>query len=163
MRYQPSKDYKSNDAVMTPFELAEKLVKHFNPSGKGLEPCRGTGNIYRALLAHGSGAADWCEITEGKDFLEYDKRADFVFTNPPWSKLKEFLTQSMRITDNIYFLITINHLWTKARQKLIKANGFYIKEVCLFDTPKGFPQSGFQVGMAHITKGDCDICKTTYL
>lgn len=49
-------------------------------------------------------------------------------------------------------LFTINHLWTKARLKDMRKSGFRIKEICTFDTPANFPQSGFQVGMVHLSK-----------
>lgn len=49
MKCQPNRNYKSDDVVMTPEDLAKKLIKHFNPKGKGLEPCRGTGNIWKNL------------------------------------------------------------------------------------------------------------------
>ncbi len=78
MKYQPNRDYVSDDVVMTPIELAEKLVKHFNPQGKGLEPCCGNGNILRFLED-----ADWCEITKGRDFFDYNNKVDYIFTNPP--------------------------------------------------------------------------------
>lgn len=147
MKYQANRDYKSDDIVMTPTELAEKLVNHFKPQGKGLEPCRGTGNIYQFL-----DNADWCEIADGKDFFNYNTKVDYIFTNPPWSKIRPFLQHSMEIADDIYFLFTINHLWTKARLRDIKHYGFGIAEICIFDTPKSFPQSGFQVGMVHIKR-----------
>jgi hypothetical protein len=148
MKYQPNRNYKSDDAVMTPIDLAERLVKHFNPKGKGLEPCKGTGNIYMFL-----DNADWCEISDGKNFFEYNKKVDYIFTNPPWSKIRPFLQHSMELANDIYFLFTINHLWTKARLRDIQETGFGIVEICIFDTPKEFPQSGFQVGMVHIRKG----------
>ena len=148
MKYQPNRNYKSDDVIMTPVKLAEKLVNHFKPKGKGLEPCKGTGNIYKYLKN-----SDWCEISEGKDFFDYKEKVDFIFTNPPWSQIKPFLQHSLAISNNIYFLITINHLWTKARLRLIEEAGFGIKEIVIFDTPKEFPQSGFQVGMVHLKKG----------
>jgi len=49
---------KSNSDVMTPKELVERLVKHFNPTGKVLEPCRGE-NGFLDVLPKGS---LWCEI-----------------------------------------------------------------------------------------------------
>lgn len=49
MKSQPNRNYKSDDVVMTPVELAEVLVNHFNPQGKGLEPCCGSGNILKFL------------------------------------------------------------------------------------------------------------------
>lgn len=147
MKYQANRNYSSDDVVMTPIPLAEKLVKHFQPKGKGLEPCKGSGNIYLFLSN-----ADWCEINEGKDFFDYTQKVDYIFTNPPWSKIRPFLQPSMEIADDIYFLFTINHLWTKARLRDIKESGFGIVEICIFDTPKEFPQSGFQCGMVHIKR-----------
>ena len=78
MKYQPNRNYKSDDVVMTPPSLAKRLIEHFNPTGYGLEPCRGTGNIWSQLEN-----ADWCEITDGRDFYEYNKRVDYIFTNQP--------------------------------------------------------------------------------
>lgn len=147
MKMQPNRDYKSDDVVMTPIELAEALVKHFNPQGKGLEPCCGTGNILRYL-----DNADWCEISKDVDFFDYNYNVDYIFTNPPWSKIRPFLQHSMEIANNVYFLCTINHLWTKARLRDIENAGFGIKEICIFDTPSNFPQSGFQVGMFHLER-----------
>lgn len=147
MKYQPNRDYKSDDVVMTPINLAEKLVKHFSPQGKGLEPCCGTGNILRFL-----DNADWCEIALNKDFFEYNEKVDYIFTNPPFSKIRQFLIHSMELANEVYFLFTINHLWTKARLRDIREAGFGIKEICIFDTPKEFPQSGFQFGMVHLSK-----------
>ncbi len=147
MKYQPNRNYKSNDIVMTPEYIAKNLVSHFNPHGKGLEPCCGSGNILKFLSN-----ADWCEITKGKDFFNYNKQVDYIFTNPPWSKIRDFLRHSMQIAHEIYFLITINHIWTKARLRDIDNNNFAIKEICIFDTPQSFPQSGFQLGMVYLSK-----------
>lgn len=148
MKMQPNRNYKSDDVVMTPTALAEVLVRHFNPQGKGLEPCCGNGNILRYLPD-----ADWCEISLGRDFFDYKDKVDYVFTNPPWSKIRKFLIHSMDIANDVYFLCTINHLWTKARVRDISEHGFGIKEICIFNTPSDFPQSGFQVGMIHLQKG----------
>jgi hypothetical protein len=148
MKYQPNRNYKSDDVVMTPPRLAKRLVEHFDPQGKGLEPCSGSGNILKYLKN-----ADWCEITAGKDFFEYHKQVDYIFTNPPWSQIKPFLIHSMELANDIYFLFTVNHLWTKARLREIKNHNFGIVEICIFDTPKEFPQSGFQCGMVHLQRG----------
>lgn len=148
MKNQPNRDYKSDDVVMTPIPLAKALIEHFNPQGKGLEPCCGTGNILQFL-----NKADWCEVSKGKDFFDYNKKVDYIFTNPPWSMIRKFLQHSMELADNIYFLFTINHLWTKARLRDIRENNFGVKEICIFDTPKEFPQSGFQCGMVYLQKG----------
>ena len=149
MRYQPNRDYVSNDEIQTPLYLAEKLIEHFQPSGKILEPCKGDGNILSYLPED----TLWCEINEGRDFLDWDKPVDWIITNPPWSKIRVFLNHSMTIANDIVFLMTVNHVWTKARIRDIHATGFGIKEISLADMPKSFPQSGFQLGAIHISKG----------
>ena len=30
MKFQPNRCYKSNDEIMTPLKMAERIVKHFN-------------------------------------------------------------------------------------------------------------------------------------
>jgi hypothetical protein len=59
----------------------------------------------------------------------------------------------MLISTNIVFLITVNHIFTKARLRDIEEAGFCVKEILLIDTPKNFPQSGFQLGAIYLAKG----------
>jgi hypothetical protein len=132
---------------MTPLSLAEAIVNHFKPYGKTLEPCKGSGSFFKFLPN-----ADWCEITEGRDFLNYDGKVEFIITNPPWSKIRPFLNKAMQVANNVIFLMTINHVWTKARLRDVKENNFGIKEIHLCPTPKSFPQMGFQLGAIHFQR-----------
>jgi hypothetical protein len=153
MRLQPNRDYVSDDVVQTPLEMAGRLVRHFKPSGRILEPCCGEGHFLQFLPG-----ADWCELKEGRDFMEWEQRVDWIITNPPWSKIRPFLQKSMTWSNNVVFLLTINHLWTKARLRDIKDAGFGIKEICLLEMPETFPQSGFQLGAIYVQRGwDGDI------
>ncbi|HVS54010.1 MAG TPA: hypothetical protein VHD62_16770 [Opitutaceae bacterium] len=158
MRLQPNRDYISDDVVQTPAPLARRLVEHFKPRGRILEPCKGTGNFYRALRAHTQSAAavlsvDWCEVKQGRDFFEWQDKVDWIVTNPPWSQIRAFLQHAMRVSDNIVFLLTINHVWTKARVRDVRDAGFGIREIVLVDMPPAFPQSGFQLGAVHFRRG----------
>jgi len=147
MRLIPT-NTKRNDCVQTPTELARKLVEHFKPPGKILEPCRGEGNFLSVLPE----STLWCEELEGKDFFSFKEKVDWIITNPPYSKMRRFIQHSMNVSDNIVFLTTINHLWLKARLGDIKKAGFGIKEILICDTPKTFPQSGFQIGCFYLKK-----------
>lgn len=164
MRCQPASNAVSDDVVMTPPELAERLVAHFSPSGRVLEPCLGSGNMYRALRA-GSPKAElyWCERMRGKDFYDWTGRVDWVFTNPPWSKIRPFLAHSMLFADHIVFLMTVNHAWTKARLRDMRQAGFGLKEICCMETPEGFPQSGFQLGAVYYRRGWRGPCEISEL
>ncbi len=142
VRYQPNRDYVSNDDIQTPPALARQLLDHFKPRGGVLEPCRGDGNIFRLLPA----GSFWCEIKEDRDFFARDRPVDWIITNPPWSQVRRFLQHAMSISENVVFLLTINHVWTKARLLDIWAEGFGLREIVLVDMPASFPQSGFQLG-----------------
>ncbi|GAA5150432.1 hypothetical protein GCM10023213_49110 [Prosthecobacter algae] len=147
MKYQPNRDYDSNDVVQTPLELAGRIVKHFKPTGRILEPCKGEGNFL-----HFMPGASWCEISEGRDFFDWTTPVDWIITNPPWSEIRTFLQHSMDLANDIVFLMTVNHVWTKARVRDIYSRGFCIKEICLVEMPDSFPQSGFQLGAIHISR-----------
>lgn len=149
MKYQPNKDYKSDDVVFTPGPLAWEIVNHFKPTGVVLEPCKGAG-IFLEYLPAGT---LWCEISEGRDFFEFHDKVDWIVINPPWSKMMGFLKHGMQVATNIVYLVTVNHLWTKARVREIRAAGFGIKEIMTCAHPSSFPSSGFQLAVIHLQLG----------
>ena len=160
MKNQPNRDYVSNDDVQTPPALARRLVAHFQPTGHILEPCSGGGHFLRALRAHSRRFAapdrqhvSWAEIKRGRDFFAWTQPVDWIVTNPPWSEIRRFLQHAMTLADHVVFLVTINHLWTKARLRDLRTAGFGLREIVLVDMPKSFPQSGFQLGAVHLEKG----------
>lgn len=148
MRAQPNRNYVSNDEVQTPVELAQRLVEHFQPKGRILEPCCGDGHFLRFLPG-----AEWCEIKEGRDFLTWEGKVDWIVTNPPWSEIRAFLGKAMSVSDHVVFLLTVNHVWTRARVRDIRDAGFGLKEIVLVDMPDSFPQSGFQLGAVYVARG----------
>ncbi len=152
---------KREDCVQTPITLALDIMNYFKPYGNILEPCKGKGNFIEAyenynLISQLEGNEGikwtWCEILEGKDFFDFKDKADWIITNPPYSIFRKFLNHSMKVADNIIFLTSINHFWLKVRLRDMKEQNFGIKEITLIDTPKEFPQSGFQFGCVHIQK-----------
>lgn len=148
----PKTNQPEQDVVYTPDEMAIEIVRHFNPSGRILEPCKGGGSFLRALPSDTA----WCEIEEGIDFLMHNGSYDWIMTNPPWSKIRQFLTHAIALSaTNIVFLMNINALMTKKRLKLIHDNGYSIKEFLCFDNPPPpWPQVGFQLAAIHIAIGN---------
>lgn len=136
-----------NDCVMTPLYLCKEIVQHFEPRGMILEPCCGSGNFLKVMPS-----ADWYEISKGKDFLLAQGHWDWIITNPPYSKYRLFLQKSMEVASNIVFLQLINATFFKARLRDMKQFGFGIKEIWCVDTPKEFPQFGFQMGCVYYKK-----------
>ena len=150
MKNQPDVNYVSNDVVLTPFPLAKRIIDHFHLSGKVLDPCKGIGAFYDQIDSQDK---NWCEITEGRDFFKHEGHYDWIISNPPYSIFRRFLIHSMLLADNIVYLITVNHCWTKASMRDIKEYGFGIKEIYCCDTPKNFPPSGFQYGAVYFKRG----------
>jgi hypothetical protein len=149
VRLQPNRDYISNDDVQTPLDLAGRLIDYFQPSGCVLEPCCGEGNLLHYFPVN----AEWCEIKRGRDFFAWKEPVDWIITNPPWSQIRPFLNHAMKVAENIVFLMTINHVWTRARLRDIRGAGFGIKEIVLVEMPATFPQSGFQLGAIYLARG----------
>ena len=139
---------KRNDIVYTPRYLTKQIIEYFQPTGKLLEPCNGIGNFLKFMPN-----ADWCEITDGRDFFEYNKKVDWIITNPPYSIMRKFLKHSMEVADNIVFLVPLNHFMLTARLRDIREMGFRIREMLLIDYPDNFPKMGFALGVIYLQKG----------
>jgi len=139
-----------NDEVNTPNDLARDIVAYFNPKGRIIEPCSGDG-VFLNFLPN----ADWCEIKKGRDFLLWEGEYDWAITNPPYSKIRKFLLRCYKLKiPKIVFLCPTNHiLGLKARIRDMHENNYGVKEILLVDTPKEFPQSGFQLSVNFIELG----------
>jgi len=149
----PAKNAPARDRVMTPPDLAAAILAHFDAqmSGSVLDPAKGQGAFFDRFPERLD--KDWCEISEGRDFLSWTTPIDWIVTNPPWSRLREFTLHAMTLAPNIVWLAPIVNLTTKARLRDLHAAGFGIADLVMIDTPKGWPQSGFQLVAAHLKKG----------
>ena len=140
----------ASDSVMTPIRIAKAIVSHYKPSGFVLEPAKGTGNIYNELPE----PKDWCEITQGKDFLTYDKKVDWIITNPPFSIYDHFLMHCFELADNVVLLAPIAKAFKSMRiERLVDTYGG-LKEIWLVGsgTQCGFA-FGFPTGCLYYQRG----------
>jgi hypothetical protein len=155
----PDSNPPGNDAVMTPRPLARLIVGYFRPSGRVLDPARGEGAFYDAMrdLSPPPTRVDWCEIEDGVDFLNPRHSLgsyDWIVTNPPWSKMRNFLLHSMRISENVVFVASMTHFVTKARLCDIRQSGFGLREALLVTQPPApWPSSGFQLAAVWLQRG----------
>ena len=86
---------------------------------------------------------DWCEITEGRDFLKYDKKADWIITNPPYSIYDNFLEHCFEVSDNVVLLVPIAKAFkSMGVEKLVDKYGG-LKEIFLMG---GGQKCGFAFG-----------------
>lgn len=92
------------DVVYTPEWVARDMVEFFRPEGRILEPCKGNGVFLKFLPRH----AEWCEISEGKDFFTWSNPVDWIIGNPPYKVFSEWMYHSMTIGRKIAYLIPCN-------------------------------------------------------
>jgi hypothetical protein len=111
----------SNDVFITPLELAKKHIDliDYKPDDIWLDPCKNNGSYYNQFPNDNK---DYCEILEGKDFLEYDSYVDIICQNPPYSILNKWIEQNIKLNPRVIsFLIGIGNLTHKRIQILENA------------------------------------------
>jgi hypothetical protein len=137
------------DVVMTPADVARMIVNHFQPSGRILDPCRGNGAFWDAMPG-----AEWCEIAEGKDFMQWETPVDWIVSNPPYSTFWEFLEHSFKLADNIVYLIPLHKIWSGHRYMKAITQWGGLRETLIIGTGTsiGFPV-GLSVGAVHFQRG----------
>ena len=101
----------SSDVVFTPDWLARRIVSLFDIQGSVLEPCKGEGAILKYLPPN----TEWCELAEGKNFYNYNKKVDWIITNPPYSDFDRFLYYSLKISSNFVFLAPLSKIFKNMR------------------------------------------------
>lgn len=142
------------DNVMTPPDLARIIVDHFRPSGALLDPCCGERAFANALIGYGHVEAFDISEGPGGDFLKFDGAADWIITNPPWSKLRKFRNKAMQTADNIVFLCSAPTWFYTATRREMKQRGFGLVELLYVPTPKKpWPQSGFALAAGWMRRG----------
>lgn len=155
----PKKNGAAEDIVMTPDELAYDIVKHFSPQivpgSLLLEPCSGEGAFMRAFHRNGFTNTQELELSRGQDFFKFHGKADWIITNPPWSKCRDFLRHSYEVADNVVVLISMNHvIGQKARWRDMVDFEFGVKEVFMVPEPLDpWPGQGFQLAAHHLQRG----------
>jgi hypothetical protein len=141
------------DNVHTNPDFARRIVEYFRPTGFCLDPCRGGGAFYDALPE----PRDWCEVQDGRDFLRYRRKVDWIITNPPWSgrAYRPISRHAFEISDNVVFLLRLQSgLGTYTRLIDPLEFGHGLKEVVIVDwADAGFPSEGFALAVFHWKRG----------
>lgn len=150
-RLVPTKNGPELDVVYTPRMLAHSVVGHFKPTGTILEPCRGSGHFYDAFPSNAT--KHHCEIDEGLDFFDWHEPVDWIISNPPWSQFRAFNVHAMGLAKNIVWIIPLVHFSGKARVRDVREFGFGFRQIVLLDTPRDWPQGGYQLAAFHLKHG----------
>lgn len=138
-----------NDVVFTPDNIAKKICESFDIKGKILEPCKGEGVFLKYLPDD----TEWCEIVDGKNFFDYNKKVDWIVTNPPYSDFNRFLEHSFELSDNVVFLVPIAKIMkSMGTIRTVFNYGGIVACYFLSGSSAGFP-FGFPCGVYHFKRG----------
>jgi|TARA_R100000479_G_C6353908_1_gene190340 hypothetical protein len=158
----------ANDIVYTPRDIARQmiafytgnLVREFGPEVGGisqikhdvvLDPCRGDGSFYDQYPDYCT--KDWCEITDGRDFFDWDKQVDWIITNPPYSIYEEFCQKAFEVADNVCFLVPLSKIVSSlGRIQSIMDYGGFVSIHIIGASKCGFP-FGFPAAAVHMKRG----------
>lgn len=138
-----------NDVVFTPDWLAKQICDMFPIEGNILEPCKGEGAFLKFLPNN----TDWCEITENRNFYDYNKKVDWIVTNPPYSDFNRFLEHSFELADNVVLLVPIAKLFkSMGTLRQVFDYGGFVEIHVLPASKAGFP-FGFPCAVYWIKRG----------
>lgn len=136
------------DVVFTPDWLAKQICGMFEIKGDVLEPCKGEGVFLKYLPIN----SEWCEIVDGRNFYDYDKKVDWIVTNPPYSDFNRFLEHSFKLADNIVLVVPLAKMFkSMGTIKAIMAYGGIVSIHFLASNKAGFP-FGFPSGIFYLKR-----------
>ena len=136
------------DLNFTPDWLAEKICEMFDIRGEVLEPCKGEGVFLKYLPEN----TEWCEIADGKNFYDYNKKVDWIVTNPPYSDFNRFLDHSFELAENIVLLVPVAKLFkSMGTMKKMFEYGGIVSCHTLSGGQAGFP-FGFPCGIYYLKR-----------
>lgn len=140
---------KRGDVVYTPAWVVADMIEHFNPQGRILDPCRGAGAFTDELPD-----AEWCEVTDGRDFFEWTEPVDWVIGNPPYSLTRKWFQHSYEVAEHLCYLVQLRNVFSGYGlvREIHEFGG--IGEIRVYGTGGrlNFPM-GNAVGAFHIVRG----------
>jgi len=127
------REIKPNDVIYTPKALAKYCIDltGIKDSDSVLDPCRGGGVFYDQLT---NDKKYYCEISENKDFFDFNEHVDVIIGNPPYSMWDDWLNHTVKICDKFCYVFGVYN-FTPPRLQRIKDSGFEITKftVCKVD------------------------------
>ena len=145
---------KPNDEFITPPELAKELIKlvPFKKLDIICDNAYGTGSFYKNF------PKDTINQACKKDFFEYKAKQNWFITNPPYSKLDEWLKHSCELSTKGFAYLFGLHNLTPRRIEMCEKAGFKITYMHLCKVFKWFGISAFIIW----EKGQNKEVKLTY-
>lgn len=121
---RPKEEKNERDKIYTPSALAKVLISMVPLKGGDtvLDPCKGKGSFFDNYPSNVF--SNWCEVDQGRDFLEFQGKVDWIITNPPYSRLKEFWTKTLEVCEKGFAFLLGSPNITPQRIESAKKSGF---------------------------------------
>lgn len=173
-------DYKSDEDDKLAVKVAKDagivftkpaMVKHlislvdFPAGATVLDPCAGDMVFFDHFPEHCK--KDWCEINKGKDFFDYNQKADYIISNPPFVPRKLFWTfhrKAMELAQvEIWWLLNMSSLnvFTPKRLEEMKEKSWFITQLNITADKRWFGRYTF-IKFGKIDRGFVKYDKITF-
>lgn len=153
---------RKNDIFYTPKLLAMEIIGMIplEDNDRVLDPFRGKGAFYDQYPENIN--KSWCEITDGKDFFEYNDKVDWIISNPPFSIFTKVFEHSVKICEKGFCYIMGNFNLTAKRLLIAKENGFILTHIEPFYVKNWFNFTCFVLIFQKNASNICKLSKITY-
>lgn len=130
MPNKPKHEHSDRDRIYTPERIVKELIKKIPAGIEDIwcDCCFGKGAFYNNFPTD---KKEFYEIDMGKDFLTSKKKYDWVVTNIPFSKPKEFIFKMAEASIKGFGILCLANSMTAMRIKKLEKQGFYLDSVTI--------------------------------
>lgn len=143
-----------NNTITTPLYVVEKCLNVMNIENDDfvLDCCAGINKIWYDNLNCNK---DWCEILEGKDFMQYTNETDYIIGNLPFNMFKQFFNKIIELKPRKGIgIICLEHSITPTRLLTLQNNGYYVLKIIKLKIKEW--KFGFNVNFYYFSKKKYD-------
>ena len=127
-------------------QMVKDLISITPISGSVLDAGSGRNKVWYNNL---QGEKYECEIEDGCDFLNWNKKVDWIIGNPPYHIGWEFTKKATEIAQKGFAWLVnnteLNSLFTPRRQQIIKDAGFYLQKIHIVADARWFGRYYFLI------------------
>lgn len=122
---KPKHHHSNRDRIFTPTDVAKQLISKipFTDEDTWLDPCFGNGVFFNNFPTQNK---EYCEIDLGLDFFDIKDKYDWVVTNIPFSKPKEFIFYMANVCKKGFGILCLANSMTATRLKKLESMGLYL-------------------------------------
>tara|TARA_R100000951_G_C2536558_1_gene148040 strand:- start:49 stop:537 length:489 start_codon:yes stop_codon:yes gene_type:complete len=130
MPNKPKHSHSDRDEIFTPENIVKELINNIPYDDEDIwcDPCYGQGVFYKNFPC-GDLNKDFFEINMGKDFLKSNDKWDWIVTNIPFSKPKEFIFKMAESCEKGFGILCLANSMTATRLKKLEDMGLYLNSM----------------------------------